>query len=101
MDVRRIQFPRETGMILLMGQVIAFPAEKRSAAHSVLTAERRAALITGICAITFLMGFFIAGPMLAIYAFGFATTSHPASALTCVAGLLAVWPITRFAYKRI
>jgi hypothetical protein len=100
MDVRRIQFRRETGMISPMGQVIAFPAE-RKAAHSVLTAERRAALITGICAITFLMGFFIAGPMLAIYAFGFATTSHPASALTCVAGLLAVWPITRFAYKRI
>ena len=87
-------------MIPLMGQVIAFPA-KRSATHSVLTAERRAALVTGICAITFLMGFFIAGPMLAIYAFGFATTSHPASALTCVAGLLAVWPITRFAYRRI
>jgi hypothetical protein len=91
---------RETGMIPFMGQVIAFPA-KRSAAHSVLTAERRAALVTGICAITFLMGFFIAGPMLAIYAFGFATTSHPGSAITCVAGLLAVWPITRLAYKRI
>ena len=39
--------------------------------------------------------------MLAIYAFGFATTSHRVSVLTCVAGLLAVWPITRFAYKRI
>jgi hypothetical protein len=88
-------------MIPRMGQVIAFPADKRRATHSVLTAERRAALITGICAITFLMGFFIAGPMLAIYAFGFATTSHPGSAISCVAGLLAVWPITRFAYKRI
>jgi hypothetical protein len=82
-----------------MGQVIAFPA-KRSATR-VLTAERRAALVTGLCAMTFLMGFFIAGPMLAIYAFGFATTSHPGSAITCVAGLLAVWPITRAAYKRI
>jgi membrane-bound metal-dependent hydrolase YbcI (DUF457 family) len=83
-----------------MGQVIAFRG-KRSASHSVLTAERRAALITGLCALTYLLGFFIAGPMLAIYAFGFATTSHPLSAITCVAGLLAVWPITRFAYRRI
>jgi hypothetical protein len=87
-------------MILLMGQVITFPA-KRTETHSVLTAERRAALVTGLCAITYLMGFFIAGPMLAIYAFGFATTAHPASAISCVVGLLAVWPITRFAYKRI
>jgi hypothetical protein len=82
-----------------MGQVITFPGKR--AARSVLTAERRAAVVTGLCALTFLMGFFIAGPMLAIYAFGFATTSHPGSAITCVAGLLAVWPITRFAYKRI
>ena len=83
-----------------MGQVITFPG-KRTAAHSVLTAERRAALLTGLCALTYLLGFFIVGPMLAIYAFGFATTSHPGSAITCVVGLLAVWPITRFAYKRI
>ena len=84
-----------------MGQVITFPGKRSSTTHSLLTAERRAALVTGLCAMTFLLGFFIAGPMLAIYAFGFATTSHPASAVTCVAGLLAVWPITRFAYKRI
>ena len=83
-----------------MGQVIAFP-EKRSAKPAVVSADRQAAFITGLCAITYLLGFFIAGPMLAIYAFGFATTSHPVCALTCVAGLLAVWPITRFAYKRI
>ena len=83
-----------------MGQVISFPG-KPAAKTSVVTDERRAAFITGLCALTFLLGFFIAGPMLAIYAFGFATTSHPASAITCVAGLLAVWPITRFAYKRL
>ncbi len=83
-----------------MGQVIAFP-DKRSAKPSVVSADRRAAFITGLCAITYLLGFFIAGPMLAIYTVGFATTSHPVSAITCVAGLLVVWPITRFAYKRI
>jgi hypothetical protein len=85
-------------IIPVMGQVIAFPGKRKRA---VITADRRAAVITGLCAVTYLLGFFIAGPMLAIYAFGFATTSHPLSAITCVAGLLVVWPITRFAYKRL
>ena len=83
-----------------MGQVISFPGE-RSKATAVVTPERRAAVITGLCALTFLMGFFIAGPMLAIYAFGFATTAHAGSSISCVAGLLVVWALTRAAYKRI
>jgi hypothetical protein len=66
-----------------------------------VTPQRRAAVITALCALTFLVGFFLAGPILAIYAFGFATTSHPLSALTCVAGLLIVWPLTRAAYRRL
>jgi len=78
-----------------MGQVIAFPG-KREKSH-----ERRAAFITGLCALTYLLGFFIVGPSLAIFAFGFASTSHIASAVMCVAGLLVVWPITRVAYKRL
>ena len=82
-----------------MGQVIAFPGKREE--RAVITAERRDAFITGLCALTFLLGFFIAGPMLAIYAFGYATTSHPLSALTCVAGLGAVWALTRVAYKRL
>ena len=84
-----------------MGQVISFPGKAAAAGHKVITDERRAAFITGLCALTYLLGFFIAGPMLAIYAFGFMTTAHAASAITCVAGLLVVWGITRFAYKRI
>jgi uncharacterized RDD family membrane protein YckC len=86
--------------MLAMGQVIAFPG-KRAAAAKVVTDERRAAVITGLCALTFLMGFFIAGPMLAMFAFSFTTTAHPLSALSCVGGLLVVWAITRWAYKRI
>ena len=66
-----------------MGQVITFPGKREP--KVALTAERRAALITGLCALTFLLGFFIVGPSLAIYAFGFATTSHSASAVACVA----------------
>jgi hypothetical protein len=101
MDVRPIQFPAKTGIIPAMGQVIAFPPKQREERTAVVTAERRAAFITGVCALTFLLGFFIAGPVLAIYAFGYATTSHPLSALTCVAGLGAVWALTRVAYKRL
>ena len=83
-----------------MGQVIAFPGE-RAEKRKVVTSERRAAFITGVCALTFLMGFFIAGPMLAMFAFSYTTTAHPLQALGCLAGLLVVWPITRFAYKRL
>jgi len=82
-----------------MGQVIAFPNKRES--RTVITAARREAVITGVCVLTFLLGFFIAGPVLALYAFGYATTSHPLSALTCVAGLGAVWALTRVAYKQL
>jgi hypothetical protein len=79
-----------------MGQVIAFPAKREPKAE-----ERRAALVTGLCAVTYLLGFFLLGPSLAIYAFGFATTAHPLSAVACVAGLGVVWVLTRVAYKRL
>jgi hypothetical protein len=81
-----------------MGQVIAFPGKRE---EKVVADDRRAAVITGLCALTFLMGFFIAGPMLALFAFSYTSTAHPLQALFCVAGLLVVWPITRFAYKRL
>jgi hypothetical protein len=83
-----------------MGQVISLPTQRKERT-GVITAERRAAFITGLSALTFLLGFFIAGPVLAIYAFGYATTAHPGSAITCVAGLLVVWALTRAAYKRL
>ena len=83
-----------------MGQVISLPTQRKETAP-VITPERRAAFITGLSALTFLLGFFIAGPMLAIYAFGFATTAHPGSSITCVSGLIAVGAITRVAYKRL
>jgi hypothetical protein len=79
-----------------MGQVIAFPERK-----DVLTEDRRHAVITGLCALTFLLGFFIVGPSLALFAFGFVTTSHLGSAVACVAGLAVTWAITRVAYKHL
>ena len=83
-----------------MGQVISLPTQRQEPAPGIRS-DRRAAFITGLSALTFLLGFFIAGPMLAIYAFGFATTAHPGSSITCVAGLIVVWAITRVAYKRL
>lgn len=83
-----------------MGQVISFPGQPAAKATGV-TSERRHAFITGLCALTFLLGFFIVGPSLAIFAFGFATTAHIGSAAMCVAGLLVTWVLTRWAYKRI
>ena len=83
-----------------MGQVIAFPGSK-SDSKVTLTADRRHAFITGLCALTFLLGFFIIGPSLAIFAFGYATTSHIASCAMCIAGLAATWAITRVAYKHL
>ncbi len=81
-----------------MGQVITLPKQRKRSKLE-LTQDRRHALVTGLSALVFLLGFFIAGPALAIYAFGFATTSHLASAGACVAGLLVTWAITRQAYR--
>ena len=100
MDTRPIQVRRPTKASFGHGSGHLLP-EARGALQGRITAERRPAFITGLCALTFLLGFFIAGPVLAIYAFGYATTSHPGSAVACVAGLLAVWAITRAAYKQL
>jgi hypothetical protein len=80
-----------------MGQVISLPQPPKVAA----TADRRHAVLTGLCALTFLLGFFIVGPTLAIYAFGYATMSNLGSAAACVAGLLVTWAVTRAAYTRL
>jgi hypothetical protein len=82
-----------------MGQVIAFPGKREP--KKVLTEDRRHALITGLCALTFLLGFFIIGPSLALFAFSFTTTSHIGSAAACLAGLAATWAVTRVAYKHL
>ena len=81
-----------------MGQVVSFPRQRERRSVS---AEFRDPCVTLLAAVTFLLGFFIAGPVLAIFAFGYATTAHPGSALTCVGGLLVVWALTRAAYKRL
>jgi hypothetical protein len=81
-----------------MGQVIEFPGKSATKSH-LLTGERRHALITGLSALTFLLGFFIVGPSLALFAFGYASTAHIGSAVSCVVGLAITWAVTRAAYK--
>jgi hypothetical protein len=99
-DIRPI---KEIGIAwnhVVMGQVINFPG-KPAAKAGKLSEERRHALITGLAALTFLLGFFIVGPSLALFAFGFASTAHIGSAVSCLAGLAITWAITRAAYKHL
>ena len=84
-----------------MGQVINFPAGEHAATASTVAAERRHAFITGLSALTFLLGFFIVGPSLALFAFGYVTTAHIGSAASCVVGLVITWALTRVAYKHL
>jgi hypothetical protein len=100
MDVRPIKEMPNRWNHVVMGQVINFPG-KPAAKAGTLTEERRHALVTGLSALTFLLGFFIVGPSLALFAFGFASTAHIGSAASCVAGLLITWAITRAAYKHL
>jgi hypothetical protein len=97
MDTRPIQVGVGLKHDGLMGQVIAFEKDRKVEA----TTERRHALITGLSALTFLLGFFIVGPALAIYAFSYTTTSHLGSAVACVLGLIVTWAVTRQAYKHL
>ena len=84
-----------------MGQVINFPGKPAAAKPHGLSTERRHALVTGLSALPFLLGFFIVGPSLALFAFGFATTAHIGSAVSCLLGLLITWAVTRVAYKHL
>jgi hypothetical protein len=100
MDVRPIKEMPNRWNHVVMGQVINFPG-KPAAKAGMLSAERRHALVTGLSALTFLLGFFIVGPSLALFAFGFASTAHIGSAVSCLAGLLITWALTRAAYKHL
>jgi hypothetical protein len=78
-----------------MGQVISFPQQRRE------THERRAAALNALCIATYMLGFFIAAPMLGMFAVGFAFTGAPVAALACAAGLALVGKLTRLAYLRL
>ena len=79
----------------LMGQVISFPKQRRR--RHVSSAQ----LVDALCIATYMLGFFIAAPMLGMFAVGFAFTHAPLAALACAAGLAVVCTLTRVAYKRL
>jgi hypothetical protein len=101
LDIRPIKEIQMGWNHVVMGQVINFPGKSAQSKPHGLTDERRHALITGLSALTFLLGFFIVGPSLALFAFGYASTAHIGSAVSCLAGLLITWAITRAAYKHL
>jgi hypothetical protein len=75
-----------------MGQVIAFPKRRPA---------RRSAAVDALWAIAYVVGFFIAGPMLAVFALAFALTLQLFAALVCAASLAIVVQLTRAAYARL
>ena len=78
-----------------MGQVISFPKQRREPRIS------RAQLLNALCIATYMLGFFIAAPMLGMFTIGFAFTGAPVAALACAAGLALVCKLTRLAYIRL
>ena len=101
LDIRPIKESGKAWNHVVMGQVINFPGGAAEAKKHGLTEDRRHAIVTALSALTFLLGFFIVGPSLALFAFGFASTAHIGSAVSCLAGLLVTWVITRAAYKHL
>jgi hypothetical protein len=77
-------------------QVIAFPNRRSEPAPA-----RAAAVLHAACVLTYIVGFFLALPMLAMFAFAFAFTAQAVAALACVAGLAGVAALTRAAYARL
>jgi hypothetical protein len=77
-----------------MGQVISFPKQRREHVS-------RDRLLNALCIATYMLGFFIAAPMLGMFALGFAFTGAPVAALACAAGLALVCKLTRVAYVRL
>jgi hypothetical protein len=50
---------------------------------------------------TYVLGFFLAGPMLAMFAIAFVVSAQPVAALVSIALLAVVWKLTVAAYARL
>ena len=79
-----------------MGQVISFPRQQPRESH-----ERLSAALNALCVVTYMLGFFIAAPMLGMFAIGFVFTAQPVAALVFAAVLALVCMATRAAYTRL
>src|ERR1044072_6138706 len=94
MDIRPIKEIGKRWNHVVMGPVINFPGSAAEAPKHGLADDRRHAVVTALSALTFLLGFFIVGPSLALFAFGFASPAHIGSPVSCLAGLLITWAVT-------
>jgi hypothetical protein len=79
-----------------VGQVIRMPQQHGTHAH-----ERRLAALNVACATMYVIGFFLAGPMLAMFAIGFIVTAQPVAAVVSIALVAIVWKLTVAAYARL
>ena len=78
-----------------MGQVVYFPKHKHHP-H-----DRLAATLKALYAVTYVLGFFLVGPCLALFGFAFAFGAQPVAALICAGGLLVDWAVTKAAWVRL
>jgi hypothetical protein len=83
-----------------MGKVIAFPKQPRTTAPT-LAPERRTAILAAVCAWTYVLGFFLAAPMLGLFTIAFVVTFKPLAAFLTALAFAAVWRVTAAAYHRI
>jgi hypothetical protein len=81
-----------------MGRVIAFPKRPRT---EIVAPERSAAILAAVCAWTYVLGFFLAAPMLGLFTIAFVFTAKPLAALLAALAFAAVWRVTVAAYRRI
>ena len=80
-----------------MGQVIGLP-QRRQATHS---HERAMAALKLAYGTMYVVGCFLAGPMLALFALGFVVSAQPVAALVTLALLAIVWKLTAASYARL
>jgi hypothetical protein len=80
-----------------MGQVIAFPQQRRRR----ITPQRMAAARNTLFQLTYLVGFFLLVPMTALMALKYVAITEPVGAVACLGLTVVVARLTYAAYRRI
>jgi hypothetical protein len=81
----------------VMGQVIAFPRRRRTA----FSPERLQAARHVACELAYLLGFFLAVPMLGLMAIHFASVLQAVPAIACIVAAALAGRLTVAAYRRL
>ena len=80
-----------------MGQVIAFPQQRPR--HSLT--PRRDAVLTLVCQLGYLLGFFLVIPGTALMAMKYVAVTQPVGIVACLGLMVVATRLTIAAYKRI